>query len=60
MRTCLRWGRIQKLRNHWQYARQLLMEEANVEVVTWQFHRALFMDGEFDLMEFQRMNPRRR
>jgi hypothetical protein len=34
------------------------MEEA--KVVTWQFHKALFMDGEFDLMEFQRMNPRRR
>jgi hypothetical protein len=28
-----------------------------VEVVTWQFHRALFMDGVLDLIEFQRMNP---
>ena len=53
-------GPHRELRNHWRYACQLIMEEANVEVVTWQFHRALFMDGELDLMEFQRMNPRRR
>jgi hypothetical protein len=51
-------GPHREMRNHWQYARQLIMEEANVEVVTWQFHRALFMDGELDLIKFQRMNPR--
>jgi hypothetical protein len=53
-------GPHREMRNHWQYACQLLMEEADVEVVTWQLHRALFMDGKFDLIEFQRMNPRRR
>ena len=53
-------GPHREMRNHWQYACQLLMEEADVEVVTWQLHRALFMDGKLDLMEFQRMKPRRR
>ena len=51
-------GPHREMRNHWQF--QLIIEEADVEVVTWQFHRALFMDGVLDLIEFQRMNPGRR
>ncbi len=50
-------GPHRELRNHWQCACQLIMEEADLEVVTWQFHRALFMDAVLDLIEFQRMNP---
>jgi hypothetical protein len=53
-------GPHRELRNHWQYARQLLMEEADMDAVTWQFHRALFMDGVLDLIEFQRINGGRR
>jgi hypothetical protein len=44
-----------ELRNHWQYACQLILKEADVKAVTWQFHRALFMDGELDLVAFERM-----
>jgi hypothetical protein len=48
-------------RNHWQYARQLVLEEADPKAITWQFHRALFLDGQLDLAAFERMNgPQRR
>jgi hypothetical protein len=53
-------GPHRELRNHWRYACQLIMEEADVEVVTWQFHRALFMDGGLDLIELHHVNPWRR
>ena len=44
-----------ELRNHWQYASQLILEEADVKAVTWQFHRALFMDGQLDLVALEGM-----
>jgi hypothetical protein len=49
-----------ELRNHWQRARELILEEADIEAVTSQFHRALFMDGQLDLGAFERMMRRRR
>jgi hypothetical protein len=51
----------QELRNHWHYACQLILEEADVKAVTWQLHRALFLDGRLDLVAFESMNrPQRR
>jgi hypothetical protein len=47
-----------ELRNHWQYAYQLILEEADVKAVTWQFHRALFMDGQLDLVVFESIRGR--
>ena len=47
-----------ELRNHWQYASQLILEEADVKAVTWQFHRALFMDGQLDLVALESMRGR--
>jgi len=50
-----------KMRNHWQHACELTLEEADPKAVTWQMHRALFMDGQLDLVAFERMNgPQRR
>ena len=46
-------------RNHWQYASQLILEEADPKAVTWQMHRALFMDGQLDLAAFAN-GPQRR
>ena len=43
-------------RNHWQRAGQLIQEEADVEAVSQQFHRALFMDGKLDVDTFERMS----
>ena len=43
-------------RNHWQRAGQLIQEEADVEAVSQQFHRALFMDGKLDVKAFERMS----
>jgi hypothetical protein len=43
-------------RNHWQRAGQLIQEEADVEAVSQQFHRALFMDGKLDVNAFERMS----
>ena len=42
-------------RNHWQRAGQLIPEEADVEAVSQQFHRALFMDGKLSVNAFERM-----
>ena len=47
-----------ELRNHWQYAYQLILEEADVKAVTWQFHRALFMDGQLDFVVFESIRGR--
>jgi hypothetical protein len=41
-------------RNHWQHACELILDEADVEAVTSQIHRALFMDGVLDLAALQR------
>ena len=46
-------------RNHWQYASQLILEEADPKAVTWQMHRALFMDWQLDLAAFAN-GPQRR
>jgi hypothetical protein len=43
-------------RHHWQHAGQLMLEEADVETVTSQLQRALFMDSDLDIAAFQRMN----
>ena len=43
-------------RNHWQHVCQLMLEEADVETVTSQLQRALFMDSDLDIAAFQRMN----
>lgn len=56
----LRLGPHQEVRPHWQRARELLLEEADVETLTSQFHRALFMDGLLDIAEFERINGARR
>ena len=47
-------------RNHWQRAGQLIQEEADVEAVSQQFHRALFMDGKLDVEAFERKSGVRR
>ena len=46
-------------RHHWQHVCELILEEADLESITNQFHRALFMDGQLDLSEFERINARR-
>jgi hypothetical protein len=45
-----------ELRNHWQRACQLILEEADVEAVSQQFRRALFMDGKLDIRAFERIS----
>ena len=48
-------------RNHWQRVCELILAEADMEAVTNQFHRALFMDSQLDLVAFESMNgPQRR
>ena len=49
-------GPHQEVRPHWQRAYELLLSEADVETVTSQFHRALFMDGKLDVETFERMS----
>jgi hypothetical protein len=49
-----------ELRNHWQHACKLILDEADIEAVTSQVHRALFMAGQLDLAAFERMMRRRR
>jgi hypothetical protein len=41
-------------RHHWQRVCELILEEADLESITNQFHRDLFMDGQLDLSEFER------
>jgi hypothetical protein len=48
------------LRNHWQQACKLILDEADPAAVSQQVHRALFMDSKLDLSEFERMNSPRR
>jgi hypothetical protein len=43
-------------RNHRQHVCQLMLEEADVETVTSQLQRALFMDSDLDIAAFQRMS----
>jgi hypothetical protein len=49
-----------ELRNHWQQACKLILDEADPADVTSQFHGALFMDSKLDLSELERMNGPRR
>ena len=43
-------------RNHWLHVCQLMLEEADVETVTSQLQRALFMDSDLDIAAFQWMD----
>ena len=49
-------GPHRELRNHWQQACQVILDEADSAAVTQQFHRALFMDGKLDVAAFERMS----
>ena len=49
-------SRYRELRTHWQRAGQLILEEADVEAVSQQFHRALVMDSKLDVKAFERIS----
>jgi hypothetical protein len=54
-------GPQREARHHWQRACELLLAKADVVALTLQFHRALFMDSQLDLVAFESMNgPQRR
>ena len=48
------------LRNHWQRAGQLILEEAGAAAVNKQVHLALFTDGKLDVGAFEQMSDARR
>jgi hypothetical protein len=42
-------GKERELRRHWQHVRKLILEQADVAVVSWQFRLAVLKDAKLDV-----------